>query len=217
MFKQKLCFDEDAGVHSLKITFHETKRKFLTKSSCSFHFPPTDLPDPVTNCTAYNATAYTMQFTCIPGNDGGIKQAYFVEVINFDVLNFFPTYAHRFCCKFNFSQVFDGKEKVFNVSSEHPTFLLRKLPSDTKLVVRVSKTFSSLIKLLRAFSLICVNFLTSTLFFSTSNHFQITPFNLQGMCKDFYQLRVKTMPAPLINYPLPHETFPIQLENPLST
>lgn len=42
----------------------------------------TDLPDPVTNCTAYNATAYTMQFTCIPGNDGGIKQSFFVEVIN---------------------------------------------------------------------------------------------------------------------------------------
>lgn len=41
----------------------------------------TDLPDPVTNCTAYNATAYTMQFTCVPGNDGGIKQSFFVEVI----------------------------------------------------------------------------------------------------------------------------------------
>jgi hypothetical protein len=35
--------------------------------------------------------------------------------------------------------VFDGREKVFNVSSEHPTFLLRKLPSDTILVVRVSE------------------------------------------------------------------------------
>lgn len=42
----------------------------------------TDLPDPVTNCTAYNATAYTMQFTCMPGHDGGIKQSFFVEVIN---------------------------------------------------------------------------------------------------------------------------------------
>lgn len=49
----------------------------------------TDLPDPVTNCTAYNATAYTMQFTCVPGNDGGIKQSFFVEVINFDARNFF--------------------------------------------------------------------------------------------------------------------------------
>jgi hypothetical protein len=25
-----------------------------------------------------------MQFTCIPGNDGGIKQSFFVEVINSD-------------------------------------------------------------------------------------------------------------------------------------
>lgn len=41
-----------------------------------------DLPDPIVNCTAYNATAYTMQFSCIPGNDGGIKQSFLVEVID---------------------------------------------------------------------------------------------------------------------------------------
>lgn len=40
------------------------------------------MPDPIANCTAYNATAYTMQFACIPGNDGGIKQSFFVEVID---------------------------------------------------------------------------------------------------------------------------------------
>ncbi|CRL06332.1 CLUMA_CG019078, isoform A [Clunio marinus] len=113
------------------------ENQYGSSGPCLYHIMVADLPDPVANCTAYNATAYTMQFTCIPGNDGGIKQSFFVEV-------------------------FDGKEKIFNVSSDYPTFLLRKLPSDTKLVVR------------------------------------ITPYNLQGMCKDFYQLRVKTMPAPLI-------------------
>jgi hypothetical protein len=41
-----------------------------------------DLPDPIANCTAYNTTAYTMQFSCVPGNDGGIKQSFFVEVID---------------------------------------------------------------------------------------------------------------------------------------
>lgn len=45
------------------------------------HFHVSDLPEPVSNCTAYNATAYTMQFTCVPGSDGGIKQSFFVEVI----------------------------------------------------------------------------------------------------------------------------------------
>jgi hypothetical protein len=103
----------------------------------------TDLPDPVTNCTAYNATAYTMQFTCVPGNDGGIKQSFFVEVINPDACN---NFHHKLIHVFvwltflpSFSvQVFDGKEKVFNVTYEQPTFLLRKLPSDTRLTVRVS-------------------------------------------------------------------------------
>ena len=61
------------------------EKKFLCVSvseKLSFFPTTTDLPDPVTNCTAYNATAYTMQFSCIPGNDGGIKQSFFVEVIN---------------------------------------------------------------------------------------------------------------------------------------
>ncbi|KAG5673612.1 hypothetical protein PVAND_003641 [Polypedilum vanderplanki] len=104
---------------------------------CLYHIMVADLPDPIVNCTAYNTTAYTMQFSCIPGNDGGIKQSFFVEV-------------------------FDGKEKIFNVSSDLPNFQLVRLPSDSRLLVR------------------------------------ITPYNLQGMCKDFYQLRVKTMPAPLM-------------------
>lgn len=36
-----------------------------------------------------------------------------------------------------------------------------------------------------------------TIFFGLL-HIQITPYNLQGMSKESYQLRVKTMPAPLI-------------------
>lgn len=65
------------------------KRNFLHSGLLIFCSVPsviTDLPDPVTNCTAYNATAYTMQFTCSPGHDGGIKQSFFVEVINSEKL-----------------------------------------------------------------------------------------------------------------------------------
>lgn len=95
--------------------------------------------------------------------------------------------------------MFDGKEKVFNVSSDQPTFLLRKLPSDTKLVVRVRHRLRITLKLSRAFA--CKwngrRQITVSLFLFLST-IQITSYNLQGMCKDFYQLRVKTMPAPLI-------------------
>lgn len=48
---------------------------------------------------------------------------------------------------------------------------------------RKFSNFFFLSNILNCFSLVC---------------FQITPYNLQGMCKDFYQLRVKTMPAPLM-------------------
>lgn len=55
-----------------------------------------------------------------------------------------------------------------------------------------------------------------TIFFFGLLHIQITPYNLQGMSKESYQLRVKTMPAPLIKtgsvdvfcgLSLPHEHF----------
>ncbi len=35
-------------------------------------------------------------------------------------------------------QVFDGREKIFNVSSDEPTFQLVRLPSDAKLTVKVN-------------------------------------------------------------------------------
>jgi hypothetical protein len=57
-------------------------KKFHDITLPFFVFLVSDLPDPIVNCTAYNATAYTMQFACIPGNDGGIKQSFFVEVID---------------------------------------------------------------------------------------------------------------------------------------
>ena len=105
-------------------------------------FSYSDLPDPIANCTAYNATAYTMQFACMPGNDGGIKQSFFVEVID-DYANevlrqilMYNIYKKKFLLK-----VFDGKEKIFNVSSDLPMFQLVRLPSDSRLIVRVMKHF----------------------------------------------------------------------------
>lgn len=88
IFKIAFCFF--LGLRCIRKTGFRQKIKiscqrkfFLLKRS--FLLVPrlgTDLPDPVTNCSAYNATAYTMQFTCSPGIDGGIKQSFFVEVIN---------------------------------------------------------------------------------------------------------------------------------------
>jgi len=42
-----------------------------------------DPPDPAKNCSAYNATAYSMQIACVPGKDGGIRQQFGVLVSNF--------------------------------------------------------------------------------------------------------------------------------------
>lgn len=124
----------------------------------AFSFTIIDLPDPIVNCTAYNATAYTMQFSCIPGNDGGIKQSFFVEVIDgyanealrqHCTLKFPPSNPHSL---FLSLQVFDGKEKIFNVSSDQPSFQLVRLPSDARLTVKViflnfnAKGFSLLTK-----------------------------------------------------------------------
>lgn len=73
-----------------RLKYH-ARASFSYFSKCYSSFLcATDLPDPVTNCSAYNATAYTMQFTCVPGNDGGIKQSFFVEVINSQAQGIFP-------------------------------------------------------------------------------------------------------------------------------
>lgn len=161
--KWSFLVEEVGNVVTRMLTFG-TRLKYHAKSNfsglkshtilCRRFFPSSisDLPDPVSNCTAYNATAYTMQFTCVPGNDGGIKQSFFVEVIISEASCSSPhswgeakserkVLFHVTTCVYRLTvilQVFDGKEKVFNVSSEHPTFLLRTLPSDSKLVVRVS-------------------------------------------------------------------------------
>lgn len=147
-----------------------------------------------------------MQFSCIPGNDGGIKQSFFVEVIDdyanealCDNVQCFPIFLFIFILLFpNFPtlpsslQVFDGKEKIFNVSSDQPTFQLVRLPSDARLTVKVN-----MIDFGDFSCKTCRNKLKFC-FFSLLNSQQITPFNLQGMCKDSYQLRVKTIPAPLM-------------------
>lgn len=65
-----------------KISFLQSFMSVESEFNVAFSFTIIDLPDPIVNCTAYNATAYTMQFSCIPGNDGGIKQSFFVEVID---------------------------------------------------------------------------------------------------------------------------------------
>ncbi len=102
----------------------------------------TDLPDPVSNCTAFNSTAYSIQIACIPGNDGGIKQHFHIEVnysyIHDDERNVQISICSFFAKKKNI-QVFEEstRNKLFNISFANPNFILKKLPSDTKLIIKV--------------------------------------------------------------------------------
>ncbi|XP_055387368.1 uncharacterized protein LOC129615952 isoform X2 [Condylostylus longicornis] len=81
---------------------------------CLYHITPAELPDPVKNCTAYNATANSIHLVCIPGNDGGIQQHFHVEV--YDELN---------------------RQILYNTSYKYPEFTIKRLPSDSVFVIRV--------------------------------------------------------------------------------
>ncbi|XP_046809402.1 uncharacterized protein LOC111683162 [Lucilia cuprina] len=75
----------------------------------------TDLPDAIKNCTAYNATANSMQIQCIPGYDGGIPQHFHVQV--YDELN---------------------RQILYNTSFRNPEFTVKRLPSDSVFVIRIT-------------------------------------------------------------------------------
>ena len=77
-----------------------------------------------------------MQFSCVPGNDGGIKQYFNVEV-HFKSMSTFISHFNTFVIIF---QIFEEstRDKIFNISFTNPTFILKKLPSDTKLIIKVN-------------------------------------------------------------------------------
>lgn len=76
----------------------------------------TELPDPVKNCTAFNITSSSLQVQCLAGKNGGIPQQFHVEVVELTT-----------------------KELLVNVSFKMPEFLLKRLPSDTEIVIKVSR------------------------------------------------------------------------------
>lgn len=75
-----------------------------------------ELPDPVKNCTAFNVTSSSLQVQCLAGKNGGIPQQFHVEVVDLS-----------------------SKELLVNVSFKMPEFLLKRLPSDTEIVIKVSR------------------------------------------------------------------------------
>lgn len=76
---------------------------------------PIDLPDPIKNCTSFNATANSIQIQCIPGYDGGIQQFFHVQI--YDELN---------------------RQILYNTSYKYPDFTIKRLPSDSVFVIRVT-------------------------------------------------------------------------------
>ncbi|XP_037940990.1 uncharacterized protein LOC119673945 [Teleopsis dalmanni] len=82
---------------------------------CWYHIQPADLPDPVKNCTSYNATANSLQVQCIPGSDGGIPQHFHVQV--YDELN---------------------RQILYNTSFKYSDFTVKRLPSDSVFVIRIT-------------------------------------------------------------------------------
>ncbi|CAD7012762.1 unnamed protein product [Ceratitis capitata] len=82
---------------------------------CWYHIQPADLPDPVKNCTAYNATANSIQIQCIAGYDGGIPQHFHVQVKD-ELTN----------------------QILYNTSYKYAEFTVKRLPSDSVFVIRIT-------------------------------------------------------------------------------
>ncbi|XP_043644831.1 uncharacterized protein LOC122614334 isoform X2 [Drosophila teissieri] len=82
---------------------------------CWYHIQPADLPEPVKNCTAFNATANSLQIQCIPGYDGGIPQHFHAQI--YDELT---------------------KQILYNASYKYAEFTVKRLPSDSAFVIRVT-------------------------------------------------------------------------------
>ncbi|XP_016947465.1 uncharacterized protein LOC108022831 [Drosophila biarmipes] len=82
---------------------------------CWYHIQPADLPEPVKNCTAFNATANSLQIQCIPGYDGGIPQHFHAQI--YDELN---------------------RQVLYNASYKYAEFTVKRLPSDSVFVIRIT-------------------------------------------------------------------------------
>ncbi|XP_053667704.1 nephrin [Anopheles marshallii] len=82
---------------------------------CAYHILVADVPDPIKSCTVSNVTAYTVHISCVAGKDGGIPQQFHIDVFE------------------------ESKRKLLqSVSYQSPEMLLKKLPSDTKFIIKIT-------------------------------------------------------------------------------
>lgn len=128
----------------------------------------TELPDPVKNCTAFNITSSSLQVQCLAGKNGGIPQQFHVEVVEQQ-----------------------SRELLVNVSFKMPEFLLKRLPSDTDIVIKVSCGLSPSDP---AHHQLCI-FISLAMWFLVP--LQVLSYNLQGS-SSWYRLKTRTLPAPLL-------------------
>ncbi|EAT42917.1 AAEL005560-PA, partial [Aedes aegypti] len=78
-------------------------------------FLKTDVPDPIKSCTISNVTAYTVHVSCIAGKDGGIPQQFHIDIFD----------EHT-------------KKLLLSITFQGPEMLLKKLPSDTKFIIKIT-------------------------------------------------------------------------------
>lgn len=75
---------------------------------CLYHIMAAEIPDPVRNCSAANATANAVHVTCVPGKDGGIQQYFHVQVYDEQT-----------------------QQVLYNASYRNAEFVVKRLPSDS--------------------------------------------------------------------------------------
>lgn len=82
---------------------------------CLYHILVADVPDPIKSCTISNVTAYTVHVSCIAGKDGGIPQQFHIDIFD----------EHT-------------KKLLLSITYQGPEMLLKKLPSDTKFIIKIT-------------------------------------------------------------------------------
>uniref|UniRef100_A0A182T9Z3 Ig-like domain-containing protein n=1 Tax=Anopheles maculatus TaxID=74869 RepID=A0A182T9Z3_9DIPT len=131
---------------------------------CAYHILVADVPDPIKSCTVSNVTAYTVHTSCVAGKDGGIPQQFHIDCLGTlgqgngaKVRTLRPTHegCHALYLRLLKScivtlnvvasedaipEVFEeSKRKLLqSVSYQSPEMLLKKLPSDTKFIIKIT-------------------------------------------------------------------------------
>lgn len=88
---------------------------FGQSGPCHYHIMAAEIPDPVRNCSVSNATAYSVHIACQPGRDGGIQQLFKIDVVDTG-----------------------SGMSVYNASLKSSIFALKRLPSDSVLLIKVT-------------------------------------------------------------------------------